>query len=43
VAQLTDKPPVLRPDGAYLVTGGLGGLGLKLALWLVTAACGIWH
>ena len=24
----------LRDDGAYLVTGGLGGLGLKLARWL---------
>ncbi len=22
------------PDGAYLITGGLGGLGLKLARWL---------
>ncbi len=25
----------LRADGSYLVTGGLGGLGLKLARWLV--------
>jgi acyl transferase domain-containing protein/acyl carrier protein len=24
----------LRDDGAYLVTGGLGGLGLKVAQWL---------
>ena len=24
----------LRPDGTYLITGGLGGLGLKLAQWL---------
>ena len=24
----------LREDGAYLVTGGLGGLGLKVARWL---------
>lgn len=24
----------LRADGSYLVTGGLGGLGLKLARWL---------
>ena len=24
----------LREDGTYLVTGGLGGLGLKLARWL---------
>ncbi len=26
---------VAKPDGAYLVTGGLGGLGLRLAQWLV--------
>ncbi|QSQ15454.1 type I polyketide synthase [Myxococcus landrumensis] len=26
----------LRPDGTYLITGGLGGLGLKLAEWLVS-------
>jgi len=25
----------IRPDGSYLVTGGLGGLGLGLARWLV--------
>jgi NADPH:quinone reductase-like Zn-dependent oxidoreductase len=25
----------IRPDGAYLVTGGLGGLGLTVAEWLV--------
>jgi acyl transferase domain-containing protein len=25
----------LRDDGTYLVTGGLGGLGLKVARWLV--------
>ena len=25
----------LRPDGAYLITGGLGGLGLVVARWLV--------
>nr|AAK57189.1 MxaE [Stigmatella aurantiaca] len=29
------EPLRLRPDGAYLVTGGLGGLGLKVARWLV--------
>ena len=27
--------PALRPDGSYLVTGGLGGLGLLVARWLV--------
>ncbi|HEY5199158.1 MAG TPA: SDR family oxidoreductase [Solirubrobacteraceae bacterium] len=26
--------PVVRDDGAYLVSGGLGGLGLLLARWL---------
>ncbi|MEV2253492.1 type I polyketide synthase [Streptomyces sp. NPDC050147] len=26
--------PVVRPDGSYLVTGGLGGLGLLVARWL---------
>lgn len=26
--------PAFAPDGAYLVTGGLGGLGLLLARWL---------
>jgi acyl transferase domain-containing protein/acyl-CoA synthetase (AMP-forming)/AMP-acid ligase II/acyl carrier protein len=25
----------LRPDGAYLITGGFGGLGVKVAQWLV--------
>ena len=25
---------VLAPDASYLVTGGLGGLGLKVALWM---------
>jgi acyl transferase domain-containing protein/acyl-CoA synthetase (AMP-forming)/AMP-acid ligase II/acyl carrier protein len=29
------KPFRVRKDGAYLITGGLGGLGLKLAQWLV--------
>jgi epothilone polyketide synthase D len=27
-------PPALRPDASYLITGGLGGLGLTLAGWL---------
>ena len=27
--------PALRADGTYLVTGGLGGLGLQIAGWLV--------
>ncbi|WP_338866153.1 type I polyketide synthase [Myxococcus stipitatus] len=31
----TVEPLSLRPDASYLVTGGLGGLGLKVARWLV--------
>ncbi|MGC4059466.1 MAG: SDR family NAD(P)-dependent oxidoreductase [Aquabacterium sp.] len=27
--------PSIHPDGCYLITGGLGGLGLLLASWLV--------
>ncbi len=32
----TAAPAELRADGTYLITGGLGGLGLKLAEWLVS-------
>lgn len=28
-------PLTFRPDGAYLITGGLGGLGLEVARWMV--------
>jgi len=42
VARLAQQvpPPALAPfrcrdDGTYLITGGLGGLGLEVALWLV--------
>ena len=31
---------VFRPDGAYIITGGLGGLGLFLAGKMATAGCG---
>lgn len=35
--QLTPPlPPSLRPDGTYLITGGLGALGLLVARWMVT-------
>jgi acyl transferase domain-containing protein len=27
--------PALRPDGSYLITGGLGGLGMLIAGWMV--------
>ena len=29
------RPLVFRGDGYYLITGGLGGLGLQLARWMV--------
>ena len=28
-------PPMLRSRGVYMITGGLGGVGLELASWLV--------
>jgi acyl transferase domain-containing protein len=28
-------PPAFRSDGSYLITGGLGGLGLLIAGWMV--------
>jgi polyketide synthase 2/polyketide synthase 5 len=31
---LPPEPPVVRDDGAYIVTGGLRGLGLATAHWL---------
>lgn len=35
--QLTPPlPPTFRPDGSYLITGGLGSLGLLVARWMVT-------
>lgn len=30
-----DAVPAITPDAAYLITGGLGALGLKVAQWLV--------
>ncbi len=32
--------PVVRPDGAYIVTGGLGGIGLVVARWLADGGAG---
>jgi acyl carrier protein len=32
-----ESSPVIRADASYLITGGLGGLGLALARWLVGA------
>ncbi|MGQ0678279.1 MAG: type I polyketide synthase [Actinomycetota bacterium] len=33
--QLPSDKPVLDPEATYLITGGLGGLGLKVARWMV--------
>ncbi|WP_246398797.1 sulfolipid-1 biosynthesis phthioceranic/hydroxyphthioceranic acid synthase [Mycobacterium vicinigordonae] len=35
-----EQLPVCRPDGSYLITGGLGGLGLFLAEQLAAAGAG---
>ena len=32
--------PVVRPDGAYIVSGGLGGVGMVVARWLVDRGAG---
>ena len=34
------KAPVFRRDGSYIVTGGVGGLGLFLAAIMAAAGCG---
>lgn len=34
------SPPALRRDGAYLITGGFGDLGLATAGWLASAGAG---
>jgi len=36
----TTKDPVVRPDGAYVVTGGLSGIGLLVTRWLVEHGAG---
>ncbi len=35
-----EQAQVFRPDGAYIITGGLGGLGLFLAEKMAAAGCG---
>jgi NADPH:quinone reductase-like Zn-dependent oxidoreductase/NAD(P)-dependent dehydrogenase (short-subunit alcohol dehydrogenase family)/acyl carrier protein len=35
-----EQIPVFRSDGAYIITGGLGGLGLFLAEKMAEAGCG---
>jgi acyl transferase domain-containing protein/acyl carrier protein len=36
VAPSVERLPVIRDDATYLVTGGLGGLGLSIARWMVS-------
>ena len=31
---IASRPVAFRPDASYLVTGGLGGLGLEVARWM---------
>ncbi|MGE2725632.1 sulfolipid-1 biosynthesis phthioceranic/hydroxyphthioceranic acid synthase [Mycolicibacterium pulveris] len=40
VALPPQQAPIFRPDGAYIITGGLGGLGLFLAAEMASAGCG---
>jgi len=35
VTEATDREAAIRPEATYLITGGLGGLGLVTAEWLV--------
>lgn len=37
---LPEQVPVFRGDGAYIITGGFGGLGLFLAEKMAAAGCG---
>jgi hybrid polyketide synthase/nonribosomal peptide synthetase FtdB len=37
--QLPGDPPRVLPDCTYLVTGGLGALGLRVARWLAERGC----
>ena len=41
-APATRKPLVLAADATYLVTGGLGGFGLRTAQWLASKALATW-
>jgi malonyl CoA-acyl carrier protein transacylase len=34
IASSASKPAIFAPGGAYLITGGLGRLGLKVAQWM---------
>ncbi|HZN95404.1 MAG TPA: beta-ketoacyl reductase, partial [Myxococcales bacterium] len=39
-ARASPDRPIARSDGTYLITGGLGGLGLKVAHWLAERGAG---
>jgi myxalamid-type polyketide synthase MxaB len=39
-AEPPDPPPTIREKGCYLVTGGLRGLGLRVAQWLAGKGAG---
>src|SRR5260370_42527883 len=34
-SSMSEVPLALRPDATYLITGGLGSLGLLIAQWMV--------
>ena len=36
---IADRQPYLDPDATYLVTGGLGGIGLHVLSYLVMVGC----
>ncbi len=38
---LPPAQPLVRPDGGYIVVGGMGGLGLVVARWLVAQGAGL--
>jgi polyketide synthase 5 len=40
VVVLPEQAPAFRRDGSYIITGGLGGLGLFLAEKMAAAGCG---
>lgn len=49
VARLVSRPlhpdeaarePAVRADGSYLITGGFGGIGREIAIWLAVAGAG---
>lgn len=39
-AVLPEGPPIVRDDSAYVITGGLGGLGMAVARWLAEQGAG---